>query len=125
MGFPNDLFRRRQPTTREAEKERLQLVLVHDRIKISPAMLSILRLPHREGPGHEEDNNDLGDIDSAGSCGPGRNHHSRLRRSSLSRGLRPRARGSSGTAGVHQWPVTANWAALLLWIPLRWAPHPA
>ena len=39
MGFLDSLFRRGEPTSREIAKERLQLVLVHDRIKISPALL--------------------------------------------------------------------------------------
>jgi cell division topological specificity factor len=43
MGFLSDLFKRRQPSSREVAKERLQLVLVHDRIKISPALLDQMK----------------------------------------------------------------------------------
>ena len=43
MGFLDGLFRRRGPTSSEVAKERLQLVLVHDRIKISPAMLDQMK----------------------------------------------------------------------------------
>ena len=43
MGFLDGLFGRRQPTSREVAKERLQLVLVHDRIKISPALLDRMK----------------------------------------------------------------------------------
>jgi cell division topological specificity factor len=43
MGFLDSLFRRREPTSREIAKERLQLVLVHDRIKISPALLDKMK----------------------------------------------------------------------------------
>lgn len=43
MGFLDGLFKRREPTSREIAKERLQLVLVHDRIKISPAMLDQMK----------------------------------------------------------------------------------
>jgi cell division topological specificity factor len=43
MGFLNRVFGRRQPTSREIAKERLQLVLVHDRIKISPATLERMK----------------------------------------------------------------------------------
>jgi cell division topological specificity factor len=43
MGFLDSLFRRREPTSREVAKERLQLVLVHDRIKISPALLDQMK----------------------------------------------------------------------------------
>jgi cell division topological specificity factor len=43
MGFLDGLFKRRQPTSREVAKERLQLVLVHDRIKISPALLDQMK----------------------------------------------------------------------------------
>jgi cell division topological specificity factor len=43
MGFLDGLFRRREPTSREIAKERLQLVLVHDRIKISPALLDQMK----------------------------------------------------------------------------------
>ena len=43
MGFLDRLFGRRAPTSREIAKERLQLVLVHDRIKISPATLDKMK----------------------------------------------------------------------------------
>jgi cell division topological specificity factor len=43
MGFLDSLFKRRGPTSSEIAKERLQLVLVHDRIKISPAMLDQMK----------------------------------------------------------------------------------
>jgi cell division topological specificity factor len=43
MGFLDNLFGRREPTSREVAKERLQLVLVHDRIKISPALLDKMK----------------------------------------------------------------------------------
>ncbi len=43
MGFLDRIFGRRQPTSRQIAKERLQLVLVHDRVKISPAMLDKMK----------------------------------------------------------------------------------
>jgi cell division topological specificity factor len=43
MGFLDRLLGRREPTSRDIAKERLQLVLVHDRIKISPAMLDKMK----------------------------------------------------------------------------------
>jgi cell division topological specificity factor len=43
MGFLNRLLGRQEPTSREIAKERLQLVLVHDRIKISPGMLDKMK----------------------------------------------------------------------------------
>ena len=43
MGFLDRLFRRREPTSREIAKERLQLVLVHDRVKISPGTLDKMK----------------------------------------------------------------------------------
>lgn len=43
MGFLDRVFGRREPTSREIAKERLQLVLVQDRIKISPATLDELK----------------------------------------------------------------------------------
>jgi cell division topological specificity factor len=43
MGFINRLFQRREPTSRQVAKERLQLVLVHDRINISPAVLEAMK----------------------------------------------------------------------------------
>ena len=43
MGFLNRIFGEKQPSSRQVAKERLQLVLVHDRIKISPAMLDRLK----------------------------------------------------------------------------------
>jgi cell division topological specificity factor len=43
MGFLDALLGRREPTSRDVAKERLQLVLVHDRIKISPALLDQMK----------------------------------------------------------------------------------
>jgi len=43
MGFLDRVLGRRAPTSREVARERLQLVLVHDRIKISPAMLDRMK----------------------------------------------------------------------------------
>jgi cell division topological specificity factor len=43
MGLLDVLFRRREPTSRDVAKERLQLVLVHDRIKISPVLLDRMK----------------------------------------------------------------------------------
>jgi cell division topological specificity factor len=43
MGFLDRLFGKREPTSREVAKERLQLVLVHDRIKLSPGMVDKLK----------------------------------------------------------------------------------
>jgi cell division topological specificity factor len=43
MGFLNRLFGREEPTSREIARERLQLVLVHDRVKISPATLDRMK----------------------------------------------------------------------------------
>jgi len=43
MGFLNRLFGREEPTSREVAKERLQLVLVHDRVKVSPATLERMK----------------------------------------------------------------------------------
>jgi cell division topological specificity factor len=44
MGFLDRIFgRHEQPTSREIAKERLQLVLVHDRVRISPAMLDMMK----------------------------------------------------------------------------------
>ena len=43
MGFLDRFFGRQEPTSREIAKERLQLVLVHDRVKISPAMLDMMK----------------------------------------------------------------------------------
>ena len=43
MGFLERLFGRRELTSSEVAKERLQLVLVHDRIKISPALLDRMK----------------------------------------------------------------------------------
>ena len=37
------LFGHQTPASRQVAKERLQLVLVHDRIKMSPAMLDSMR----------------------------------------------------------------------------------
>ena len=43
MGFLDALFGRREPSSREVAKERLQLVLVQDRIKISPVLLDQMK----------------------------------------------------------------------------------
>lgn len=43
MGFLENLFGRDRRTSRDIAKERLQLVLVHDRIKISPAVLDKMK----------------------------------------------------------------------------------
>jgi cell division topological specificity factor len=43
MRFLDRLFQRREPTSRQVAKDRLQLVLVHDRINISPAMLDKMK----------------------------------------------------------------------------------
>ena len=43
MGFLNRIFGQKQPTSSEIAKERLQLVLVQDRFKISPETLERLK----------------------------------------------------------------------------------
>ena len=43
MGFLNRLFGFREPTSSQVAKERLQLVLVQDRIKMSPAVLDRMK----------------------------------------------------------------------------------
>ncbi len=43
MSFLDRLFGRREPTSRQMAKDRLQLVLVHDRINISPGMLDTMK----------------------------------------------------------------------------------
>ena len=43
MGFLDRVFRGRQPSSSDIAKERLQLVLVHDRVKISPSMLDRMK----------------------------------------------------------------------------------
>jgi len=43
MGVLSRLLGRREPTSREIAKERLQLVLVHDRVNISPQLLETLK----------------------------------------------------------------------------------
>ncbi|MGQ9599534.1 MAG: cell division topological specificity factor MinE [Anaerolineae bacterium] len=43
MGFLNRLWGRGEPTSRDIAKERLQLVLVHDRVKISPVLLDKMK----------------------------------------------------------------------------------
>jgi cell division topological specificity factor len=43
MGFLDRLFGHREPTSRQMAKDRLQLVLVHDRINISPGMLDTMK----------------------------------------------------------------------------------
>jgi cell division topological specificity factor len=37
------LFRRKEPTSREVAKERLKLVLIHDRVKLSPDVLQRMK----------------------------------------------------------------------------------
>jgi cell division topological specificity factor len=43
MGFLDRIFGQREPTSRDIAKERLQLVLVHDRINISPGLLDKMK----------------------------------------------------------------------------------
>jgi len=43
MGFLDRLLGRREPPSRDIAKERLQLVLVHDRVNLSPAMLDRMK----------------------------------------------------------------------------------
>jgi cell division topological specificity factor len=43
MGVIDRLFGRRKPSSGEIAKERLQLVLAYDRIKISPELLQTLK----------------------------------------------------------------------------------
>jgi len=43
MGFLGSLFRQAQPTSREIAKNRLQLVLVHDRVNLSPQIIQLLK----------------------------------------------------------------------------------
>ncbi len=43
MGFLDRLFERREPSSRQVAKDRLQLVLVHDRINISPGLLDRMK----------------------------------------------------------------------------------
>jgi cell division topological specificity factor len=43
MGFLDRYLRRREPSSRDIAKERLQLVLVHDRVNISPGMLDRMK----------------------------------------------------------------------------------
>ena len=43
MRFLDRLFKRQEPTSRQMAKDRLQLVLVHDRINISPGMLDTMK----------------------------------------------------------------------------------
>jgi len=43
MGFLDRLLGRQEATSRDIAKERLQLVLVHDRIKISPGMMDKMK----------------------------------------------------------------------------------
>jgi len=38
-----DRLMRREPTSSEIAKERLQLVLVHDRVKLSPELMDVLK----------------------------------------------------------------------------------
>jgi cell division topological specificity factor len=43
MGFLNKLFRRGDASSSDVAKQRLQLVLVHDRSNISPGMMAMIR----------------------------------------------------------------------------------
>ena len=43
MNWLNALFGRREPTSREIAKNRLQLVLVQDRVNMSPQLLQTLK----------------------------------------------------------------------------------
>ena len=43
MRFLKKHFKSRTPSSREIAKERLQLVLVHDRTQISPQLLQVLK----------------------------------------------------------------------------------
>jgi cell division topological specificity factor len=43
MGFLNRLMGRGEPSSREVAKQRLQLVLVHDRANISPGLLAKIK----------------------------------------------------------------------------------
>ena len=43
MSFLDRLLGRSEPSSRDIAKERLQLVLVHDRTKISPALLDKMK----------------------------------------------------------------------------------
>ncbi len=43
MGFIDRLLGRREPPSGQVAKERLQLVLVHDRVNLSPAMLNRMK----------------------------------------------------------------------------------
>jgi cell division topological specificity factor len=43
MSWLNALFGRREPTSREIAKNRLQLVLVQDRVNLSPHLLQTLK----------------------------------------------------------------------------------
>ena len=43
MSWLNALFGRREPTSREVAKNRLQLVLVQDRVNMSPHLLQTLK----------------------------------------------------------------------------------
>jgi cell division topological specificity factor len=43
MGFLDRILRRGEPTSREIARERLQLVLVQDRVQLSPALLDKMK----------------------------------------------------------------------------------
>ena len=43
MDLLSKLFRTKEPSSREIAKERLQLVLVHDRAQISPQLLQTIK----------------------------------------------------------------------------------
>lgn len=43
MGLLSRLFRLGQPSSSDVAKDRLQVVLIHDRVRISPAQMAALR----------------------------------------------------------------------------------
>jgi cell division topological specificity factor len=43
MGLLSSIFHRRTPNSRDIAKNRLQLVLVHDRVDLSPQKLQVLK----------------------------------------------------------------------------------
>jgi len=43
MSIISRLFRRKQPSSSQVAKERLQLVLIHDRVKLSPDVLQRMK----------------------------------------------------------------------------------
>ncbi len=44
MSFLDKLFPKRQPTSKDIAKERLRVVLIHDRTDVSPELLQTLKL---------------------------------------------------------------------------------